>query len=155
MPRQRRGDEARGRPCQHDAEHQSGRDIADDAAANGLRREMGGIGNDDLHRDRAEPDEQRRNQERQRVGRKPGRDQRRRAERDDRADQCAVLDEIAERHDEQQPRAVADLRHGHDEASGRMRQAERGADWGDQGLGVIDVGGDHATGRGKHEGQSL
>ena len=82
-------------------------------------------------------------------------EQRRGAERDDGADQRAVLDEVAERHDEEKPHAVADLRHGHDQPGRRMRQAERGADRGDQRLGIVDVGGDHATGRGKHEGQSL
>ncbi|MFK4587004.1 hypothetical protein ABIF55_002418 [Bradyrhizobium diazoefficiens] len=104
---------------------------------------------------RAEPDEQRGDQERQGVRRERGCEQRHGAERDDGANQRTVLDEIAERHDEEQPGAVADLRHGDDQPGGGVRQAQRGADRGDQRLGIVDVGGDHATGRGKHEGQAL
>ena len=155
MPGQGRGDEARHRARQHDAEHQAGRNVADHAAANGFRRKMRRIGNDDLHRHRTKSDEQRGDQERQRMSRKRRHKQGRRAERDDGADQRAVLDEIAKRHDEKQARAVADLGHGNDQPGRGMREAERGADWRDQWLGIIDVGGDHATGRGKHEGQSL
>ncbi|MEY9883257.1 hypothetical protein ABIA43_004791 [Bradyrhizobium sp. USDA 328] len=124
-------------------------------AADGCWRQVRRVGNDDLHGHRAEADEQRGGQERQRMGGERGGEQRRGAERDHRADQGAVLDEIAERHDQQQPGAVADLRHGDDQSRRGMRQAERGADRSDQRLRIVDVGGDHATGRGEHEGQAL
>ena len=66
-------------------------------------------------------------------------------------DEPAVLDEIAERHDEQETEAIADLRHGHDEARRSRGKAKRLRDLRDQGLRVIDIGDKEAAGNGKRQ----
>ena len=65
--------------------------------------------------------------------------------------QLPVLDQIAERDNEHEAGAVADLRHRHDEPGGLRRKAKRLRDRPDQRLGIIDVGDDEAAGRGEQE----
>ncbi len=153
VPRQRLGDEARDRPGEHDPQHQPAHDVADNAAPDGLGRKVGGVGHENLHRHRAEPDQQGSAQEGRRVRRQGGADKGQQANAEGGEDKAAVLEQVAERHDEQQPGAVADLRHGDDQAGGLRRQAERGADRADEGLGVVDVGDDEAASRRKQQRQ--
>ena len=116
------------------------------------RREMAGIGDEDLHRDRAKPDQERGEQIGQRMRDDRGRGERNGSERDDAEHQVAVLDEIAERHDQEQPRAVAELGHGDDQAGGLRRKAELGRDRTNQRLGIVEIGGDQAAGQRQQEG---
>jgi hypothetical protein len=114
---------------------------------------MPGIRDQDLHRDRAEPDQQAGDQERQRMGRKRRRQQRQRAEARHAHDQTPVLDEIAERHDQQQSRAVAELGHGHDQAGRLSRQPQIRGDRTDQRLRIIEIGDDQPAGHREQRGQ--
>jgi hypothetical protein len=77
--------------------------------------------------------------------------ERNRAEADRRKGQPPVLDEIAERHNEQEPGAVADLRHRHDQPGRLRREAKRLRDRSDQRLRVVDIGDDEAAGRSEQE----
>ena len=144
-------DEAGDGTRQHDAEHQAAHDVADHPPANGLRRQMRGVGHQDLHRHGAEADAERRREE---QSRRPGQ---RRAEQGGNAggpehqDQAAVLHEVAERHDQQKPHAVADLGQGDDEAGGGGRQSQRRADQAGEGLRVIQVGDNQPARRGEKD----
>ena len=142
------GQQARRRARLHDAEHQPAHDIADDAAPCRLGRQVRGIGHQDLNRDGAKPDQPRRGQEVCPCRGQGGADQGECCEPEQDKDQPTVLDQVAQRCDEQETHAVADLRHRHDQACSTLRQAERGADGTGQRLGVVDVGGNQAaTGR--------
>jgi hypothetical protein len=66
-------------------------------------------------------------------------------------DEPAVLDEIAERHDEQEAEAISDLRHRHDEAGSSRGEAKGLGDLRDQRLPVIDVGDQKAAGGGERQ----
>ena len=146
-----RGDEARDRARAHDADHQPARDGADDASARRVGREMRRERDEDLHRDRAEADGAGAGEKGRPRGREGGGRERDRAERDADEHEPPVLDEIGERHDEKEPSAVADLRHGHDETGGLRREPERLGDRLDQRLRVIDVGGEEAAGGGEQQ----
>jgi hypothetical protein len=68
--------------------------------------------------------------------------------------QPAILDEVAERHDEQQADAVTDLRHRDDEARGRRRKPKRLSDRPDERLRIVDVGDDEPAGGRKQQRRS-
>jgi hypothetical protein len=116
-----------------------------------LWREMASVGYENLYGDRSETDAKRRDKERNHMCREGSQGQRQRTERHHAQHQPAVLDEIAERHNQKQPGPIADLGHGHDEARRLRRQAKFGGDRADQRLGIIDVGDEHAAGQRKQE----
>ena len=112
---------------------------------------MGRQRHQNLDRDRGEPDRAHGGEKgrgRRRDGSQPERE---RARRDAKHDQPAVLEPVAERHDEEKPQAVADLRQGHDQAGRARRKADRRGDRADQRLRVINVGDDQPAGGGKQQ----
>src|SRR5471032_3522085 len=105
---------------------------------------MGGERHQHLGRDRAQANAQRRQQEQGGAAGAGGGQQGhgRRQQGDD--NQAAVFHQVAQRHDEQQAEAVADLGQRDDQAGRARRQAGGAADRADQGLRVIQVGDDQA-----------
>ncbi len=144
-------DEAGHRAGQHDAHQQAAHHVADHAATVLGLGQVRRVGHQHLcgHRDEAD------GQHGGEKGRGPRGQrrahQRQRGQPDQAAHQPARLDEVAQRHDEQQADAVADLREGHDQAGGARRQAQRGADRTCQGLRVVQVGHDEAAGGGQQQ----
>ncbi len=149
VPGRDRCDEAGHRSRQHHADHQPGGDVADGTATRRGGRQMSGIGNEDLHGDRAKPDEHPGDEKRQRAGRIRGRQRASAPKACDRNHQPPVLDEIAERHDQQETRPITELRHGHDEAGRLGRQPQIRADRANQRLSVVEIGDDQPTGHRK------
>ncbi|OIQ87982.1 hypothetical protein GALL_301650 [mine drainage metagenome] len=78
---------------------------------------MRGIGHQHLHGRRADADAQRGRQERQRVAGEARRQQGRSGDAQQHQDQPPVLHQIAQRYDEQQAQAIAELGQGDDQAS--------------------------------------
>ena len=113
---------------------------------------MRGQRHEDLHRDRAEPDQEGEGEKTEGLRASAEAEGRDDAEREHGQDQPAVLEEIAERHHEEQAEAVADLGERDDQPGLRRRQAELGTDQAEQRLGEIEVGGDQAAGGGDKEG---
>jgi hypothetical protein len=147
------GDEAGGGAGQHDAHHQPAHDIAHHPAAHGFRRQMRGVGHQHLHGHRADADDDGGGQERGRRGGKGSGGERHCANTDDGHNQAPVFEQVAQRHHQQQPGAIAKLCHGDDQAGSGGAQAERRADRPRQWLAVVDVGDDQATGGGEQQSQ--
>jgi hypothetical protein len=105
-----------------------------------LGREMGRIGNENLHGNRAKTDHQRGEKEWQWLSGKRRRKQGQCRYADNAKDQIPVFDEVAERHDQKQARDVTHLGHRHDQSCRFWRQAKRCADGSDEWLGIIEVG---------------
>jgi hypothetical protein len=134
------------RAGQHDAAEQAAHDIADNATARRIRRHVGGEGDKHLHGDRAHADAERRDQEQRRCRGEGCADQGEGGEQDQGQHELAVFQQIAERHDQQQAEAVADLRQRHDQPCRCRAEAERGADRAGERLAVVEVGGDQSAG---------
>ena len=147
------GKEARGRPGQQDAGQKSAHHVADDGAALVRRGQIGGERHQHLRGGRRDADEQHRREQRRQARRQRQAGQRHEIGRHGEEDQPAVLDDVAERHQQDEADGVADLRHGDDGAFGGHRQAGIRADQRDEGLGVIEIGRQRAAGKGEEDGQ--
>ena len=66
---------------------------------------------------------------------------------------AAVLEQVPERHQHDDPRRVAELGHGHHDRGGAVRHVERLRDQIQQWLRIEDVGDRHAGRSGEDEGQ--
>ncbi len=151
LPAAEAGQHAGHRPRHHNPQQQAADHLANGLAARRFRRQVGRERHQHLGHHGAQPDRQRRQQEL--PGRVGVRGQRQRGAGGDQAahDQAPVLEQVAQRHDEQQAEAVADLGEGDHQAGGARRHAEGGPDRADQRLGVIQVGDDDAGGGGQQQ----
>jgi hypothetical protein len=66
-------------------------------------------------------------------------------------DELAAIDEIAERHDEEEAERIPHLRRGDDHSDGGRAYREGGSHRIEQWLRVIDIGNAHPTRDGEHE----
>lgn len=154
MPGSETRHEARDRARQHDADHQPAHHIADHLAARVIRGKPRGEGHDHLDGDGPKPDREGRREEGKRCRGKPGGNKGCCDHTHHDQDQLAVLDEIAERHEEEQPQSVTDLGQRDDQTAGMQRQPDGFRDRAGERLGIIEIGGDQATGGGHDEGEA-
>jgi hypothetical protein len=139
------------RSRQQNPQQQTAHDAADDPATCLFRRQMRCQRNQDLHRYRAEPHQQRDQQEHVRlIGERSAQQAGDGHHRGD-DHQPAVLQQIAQRHQEEQAQRIADLGQRHDQAGQGAAQADVRRDQVDDRLRVVDVGDDGAAAEGKQQ----
>ncbi len=132
--------QASDRPGEHDPGHQPAHDVADDTATARFGCQVRGIRHEHLDRDRAHPDQERSGQELPWTSGQARAEQGQDGNAQERNHQAPVLDQVAQRHDQQQAQAIAGLRGRDNEVGRRGRHAERRTERPGQRLGVVDVG---------------
>ncbi len=133
------GDRAGERAGQQDADDDTAGDGADDGTALVLAGDGRGERHEHLGDDREHTDHDHAGEEHDRRRRRADDDQRDGRQHELRDDQPPAVEHIAERYQQHEADAVADLRHGHDDADGRLADAEAGGDRVEDRMCVIDV----------------
>lgn len=110
------------------------------------RREVRGVGNENLHGGGADADDERGQQEDGGVAGERGGHERCAADGEGGENEAPGFKEVTEGDDEEQAEAVANLGEGDDEAGGGGADAEGVTDGPGKGLRVIDVGDDETAG---------
>jgi hypothetical protein len=145
------GHHAGHRPRQEDPQQQPAHDPAHHAAARFGWRQVGGQGNEDLHRHRTEPDQQRNQEKGIGCGGERGPQQAGDGHQGGGDHQATVFQEVAQGHQEKQAQGVTDLGQGHDQAGQGAGQADIRRNQLDDRLGVVDVGNNGAAAKGKQQ----
>jgi hypothetical protein len=130
---------------QHDAQQQPGHHGADDAAALGLRREVGGERDEDLCDDRGHPDEHGHGEEQPEVRHHGRRAQRDRGDQEGARGERPVFQQVTDGHQHEHAEGVTELGDRHHERRAALADLERRGDRREQGLRVVDVGDGQAT----------
>ena len=111
---------------------------------------MRGERNEDLRRDGGDADAQRCSNERAERRRERGRHERDHRPAQRRRDQAPVLEQIAQRRDENKSGRIPELRDGHDQTRTRFAYAERAADRVEQRLRVVEIPNRETAGGSEH-----
>ncbi len=154
-PAELAGHQAGQRPGQQDAQQQAAHDVADHAAAAGLRRQVGRQRDQHLHRHRAQADQQRQAEEQAGLGGERGRQQAEQGGGGGDQHQPAAFQQVGQRHQEQQAEGIADLRQRDDQAGPFGVEADIRGDQLDDRLCVVEVGDDGAAAQGEQQHQCL
>nr|UXN29150.1 hypothetical protein N8D75_02235 [Curtobacterium flaccumfaciens] len=151
-PPERVRDQTADRPRHQDAGEHPGRDRADHASALRGVGEVPGQRDEELPGDRGDPDQRQGDQER-REGRCDRGEQQRDGGGDEHpGDQAPAVEDVPERHDEQDADGVADLGQGDEQPGERRRGAERRCDVVEQRLCPVQVADRCSPGDGEQQG---
>ena len=145
------GDPAGHRPGEQDAQQETAHDAADHAASAFVRGQVGGERDEELRHAGGHPDGQRRDGEHGEAPRHQGQEQRAGAGQQEGDDETAVLEEISERDDEEDPDGVAELAGCDQERRRAPADVEVGGQQVQQRLRDVDGGGGQAA-RHRHRG---
>ncbi len=133
------------RPRQQNPQKQPAHDPANNPPTRLLRGQMRRQRNEHLHRHRTEADQQRDQQKHIRLLGKGGTQQTEHRNRRGDQHQPAVLQQITQWHQKEQPQRVTDLRQRNDQTRRRTRQPDVRCNQLDDRLGVVDVGDNRAA----------